>query len=295
MDMQQLRFFNTVVHLENISKAADSLHISQSALSKQIQKLEKEMGATLFDRRGKKIVLNKAGKRFYESSEQILKELQAAKDDLNMMTSKKNSRIRIGSAAMPPEMIECIGSFSEMHPECLFVLNNRIDFEENIDINNYDALICPDEFRFEKLNGYHLFNENYYFAVNKNDSLAKEEVFSLSMLNNTPVVFMQGDEMTPEYPYIICTSAEARGETVFFTDTREAHRKMIEAGRAAGFVPKTEAESYADSRNIKLLHILDPRFSRPMKICFLRERHLSELGLQFREYVIDSLKLKQGL
>ena len=140
MDIRQLRYFNTVVHLENISKAAEHLHISQSALTKQIQHLESEIGTPLFDRNGKKITLNKAGMRFYDSSEQILHELQSAKDDLEMLVSKKNSRIRIGSTGMPSKMLECTGDFALDHPEALFIFNNQIEFEDHIDINKYDAL-----------------------------------------------------------------------------------------------------------------------------------------------------------
>ncbi len=292
MDIQQLRFFNTVVHLENVSKAADHLHISQSALSKQIQRLENELGTPLFDRKGKKIVLNKAGMRFYASSEQILREIQSVKDDLDMLVSRKNSRIRIGSAAMPQEMLACIGSFADLHKETIFILNNRIDFEDNTDINQYDALICPEEFRFEKLNGYHLCDEYYYFATARGNELASEKVFSANILSGHPLVFLHGDDLSPEYPYRICSATGIESATLFFTDTRETHRRMIASGIASGFVPKTEASSYEDDPHIKLLRILDPRFTRPMKICFLRENHLSELGLQFRSHVISYFDLK---
>lgn len=292
MDIQQLRYFNTVVHLENISKAAETLHISQSALSKQIQRLENELGVPLFDRRGKKIILNKAGKRFYASSEEILKELRSASDDINMLVSRKNPRIRIGSAALPSDMLICVSSFASLHPEAMFILDNRIDFEGNIDINQYDALICPDEFKFERLNGYHLYDESYYFAVCRKSHLASAKVFSLSVLKDQPVIFMHGEDLSPEYPYRLCSTSDFEPGTIYFTDTRSSHRRMIAQGNACGFVPKSESSSYTDNSDIKLLPILDPRFTRHMKICFLRERHLSELGLLFREHVIDYFDLK---
>lgn len=291
MDIQQLRYFNTVVHLENVSKAAETLHISQSALSKQIQRLENELGFPLFDRKGKKIILNKAGKRFYASSEQILRELRSASDDISMMVSRKNYRIRIGSPGLSSEMLKCISDFSSAHPGTIFVLDNRIDFEGSIDINRYDALICPDEFKFEKLNGYHLYDEIYHFAVNRKSKLADSAAFSFNLLKGQPVIFMHGDDESPEYPYRICNSSEFEPETIFFTDTRESHRRLIKQGSACGFVPGSESEAYNAMPEIKLLPILDPRFTRPMKICFLRENHLSELGLLFREHVIEHFGL----
>lgn len=292
MDIRQLRYFNTVAHLENISKAADYLHISQSALSKQIQHLENELGLPLFDRKGKKIILNKAGMRFYDSSEVILREMQSARDDIDMLVSRKDYRIRIGAAGMPENMPECLGRFAGMHPEAVFVLNSRIEYEEHIDINQFDALICPDEYRYERLNGYPLYEESYSFAVSKKSPHASDKLFRLQMLKNQPLVFMQGESFYPEFPYRVCTATGMEPGTLYFSDTREIHRRMIAADQAAGFVPHSESAGYACDPNIRLLQILDKRFNRSMKLCFLREKHLSELGLQFRDFVIRFFDLE---
>jgi len=286
MDIRQLRYFNTVAHLENISKAADFLHISQSALSKQIQNLEKELGLPLFDRKGKKIILNKAGMRFYDSSELILREMQSARDDIDMLVSRKDYRIRIGAAGMPEKMPECLGQFADAHPETMFVLDNRIEFQEHIDINQYDALICPEEYRFERLSGYPLYEESYFFAVNRESALASEKIFHIRMLKDQPLVFMHGESLSSSFPYRVCTATGMEPGTLYFSDTREVHRRMIAAGQAAGFVPRSESSGYEQDPHIRLLQILDNRFTRPMKLCFLREKHLSELGLMFRDFVI---------
>lgn len=293
MDIQQLRYFNTVVHLENVSKAADSLHISQSALSKQIRGLENELGVSLFDRKGKKIILNKAGMRFYRSSEQILRELASASDDIQMLVARKNPRIRIGGTEMPARMLSCIFDFSALHPKAQFILNNRVDYEKSIDINQYDALICPDDFRYENLNGYPFYEESYFFAVHRSSDLAEEKVFSFHSIRSHPLVFLHGDDLSPEFPYSICSTADFEPGPLFFTDSREQHRWMIAEGKACGFVPSHLSESYLSCPEIRLLRVLDPRFARPFKICFLRERHLSELGLLFREHVIDYFKLEE--
>ena len=292
MDIRQLRYFNTVAHLENISKAADFLHISQSALSKQIQHLEHELGTPLFDRRGKKIVLNKAGMRFYDSSELILREMQSARDDIDMLVSRKDYRIRIGTAGTPEKWPECLGQFARLHPETVFVLNSRIEYEEHIDINQYDALICPDEFRFERLNGYPLYEESYFFAVSRKNAHASDELFHLQMLKDQPLVFMQGESFYPEFPYRVCTATGMDPGTFFFSDSRQFHRQLIAADQAAGFVPRSESAGYACDPDIRLLKILDKRFNRFMKLCFLREKHLSELGLQFRNFVFQFFKLE---
>ena len=60
MELQQLFHFQRAALLNNMSRAARELHITQPALSKSIAGLEEELGMQLFDRHGKKIVLNEA-------------------------------------------------------------------------------------------------------------------------------------------------------------------------------------------------------------------------------------------
>jgi DNA-binding transcriptional LysR family regulator len=80
--------------------------------------------------------------------------------------------------------------------------------------------------------------------------------------------------------------------SVNFVDSRDLHRQMISNGIACGFVPEGNAEIYRNDSRIKLLHLTDDRFSRQMKACFKREKHLSVLGGAFRQSMIDYFNLQ---
>ena len=79
LEYNQLRCFMEVARRENMSAAAKALYISQPALSQTIKRLEDEWGCPLFDRSGKKIVLNEAGGILYEASLQVNRILMDAK------------------------------------------------------------------------------------------------------------------------------------------------------------------------------------------------------------------------
>lgn len=79
MDLQQLKYFKTVATLGKISEAAESLFISALALSTSISRLEKELGVRLFDRTGNRITLNAQGTIFLKHANQILLNLENAK------------------------------------------------------------------------------------------------------------------------------------------------------------------------------------------------------------------------
>ena len=75
MELLQLRYFKDCAELENFSKVARKNMVPQPSISKTISKLENELGAQLFDRVGRKIILNQNGKFFYDKISTALKNI----------------------------------------------------------------------------------------------------------------------------------------------------------------------------------------------------------------------------
>lgn len=72
MELSQLRYFIAVAKLGNMSKAAETLFVSQPNLSTSISRLEEEVGVPLFERRRGKIALNQNGELLLKSVEQAV-------------------------------------------------------------------------------------------------------------------------------------------------------------------------------------------------------------------------------
>ncbi len=101
MQLQQLRYIIAIAEEQNITKAAERMFISQSAMSQQLLKVEKELGTPLFEREGRLLKITKAGQIYVNSARAILNVERAFYEEALMM---KNSRpeIRIAvSTAMP--------------------------------------------------------------------------------------------------------------------------------------------------------------------------------------------------
>ena len=84
MDLRQFRYFVQVARRENFRKASDDLRIAQSALTRQIQHLESELGFLLFDRVKRGVRLTAAGQRLLERSQHILGEVDRLKETLQI-------------------------------------------------------------------------------------------------------------------------------------------------------------------------------------------------------------------
>ena len=99
MELLQLKYFQVVARLENVTHAAEELHISQPALSKTIARLEKSVGVPLFERRGRHLRLNKFGKTFLQRTERIFSELKDGLRELADLANLKSGSLTIGTTS----------------------------------------------------------------------------------------------------------------------------------------------------------------------------------------------------
>lgn len=101
MDTQQLEYFLDVAQTEHMTKSAQRLHVAQPALSRQIARLESELGVKLFDRSGRGLRLTDAGRAFQEGLAPICRDLARVKEDVSRMGggARRELRIRVGAAS----------------------------------------------------------------------------------------------------------------------------------------------------------------------------------------------------
>ena len=97
MELSLLYYFKTVAELENITKAAESLYISQPALSKAISKLEKSLGVALFERRKGRILLSAMGKVYYEYVSSAFQVLEQGEKKLSELMEQSGDTVAVGS------------------------------------------------------------------------------------------------------------------------------------------------------------------------------------------------------
>jgi len=101
MDLRQIRAFVAVARERNFTRAAESLHIAQPAVSMAIGNLEAQLELTLFNRQGRQVMLTAEGEAFLRHAERILDDCRAADTEMAELKGLERGEVRIG---IPPMM-----------------------------------------------------------------------------------------------------------------------------------------------------------------------------------------------
>jgi LysR family glycine cleavage system transcriptional activator len=134
--LNSLRVFECVAQHGNFTKAGDELHITQSAISRQISNLESFYQVKLFNRERVGVKLTPQGKALFEEVTKALDLIRASSEKILRPTAGQNIKIRTYTTFIAKWLIQRIPQFQEQHPHIEILLSGGLqpeDFEEETD------------------------------------------------------------------------------------------------------------------------------------------------------------------
>lgn len=144
MTFEQLDYFIAAVECDTFFDAADQLHTTQSTLSKQILKLEKELGISLFDRSKRSAVITQAGKTFYE--EALCLSRQYHQMLFKMRSCASRNQLRIGTLPILSQydLMPLLNQFQNKFPDISLSITEADDKEllDGFTQGKYDMILA---------------------------------------------------------------------------------------------------------------------------------------------------------
>jgi DNA-binding transcriptional LysR family regulator len=120
MELRHLTYFVAVAEDLSFTRAAARVHVAQSALSQQIARLEKDVGATLFSRTSRSVRLTAAGELLLPLARRILADVETAQSELDALAGLRRGRLRLGliqTAAMVVDVFEILSTYRRRYSE----------------------------------------------------------------------------------------------------------------------------------------------------------------------------------
>ncbi len=259
MELFHLRYFMTVAKYENFSKAAEELYISQPSISKAVLSLEKELGVSLFTRKGKRVQLNDTGIALKRRLDPIMSILDNLPNDLKMVAGHSHSTIVLNVLAAAPLLPGLLMEFRQGHPFIDFqILQNSRAAKCDLCIRSALLDSVPENSRL-------VMNEEILLAVPITSHLALKESVRLRDLRGETFITM--GKRTPmreicDYFFSACGFSPRVG---FEIDNPDTARGLVSAGLGISMWPEASWGRLATDR-ARLVHISDPVCQRSIYV-----------------------------
>ena len=193
MEYRVLKYFLTVAQEENMTRAAEVLHTSQSNLSRQLLDLEKEVGKQLFIRGSRKMTLTDEGMFLRKRAKEILELTERTEEELNSFEDSYSGIVHIGAAEtqamrfLAGPMKELREKFSQIQFEIFSGSTIEVTDLLNKGLLDFGILVPPVDLQnFDYLNM--PVKDTFGLIMRKDDPLAKLKAIRPKDLKNVPVM-----------------------------------------------------------------------------------------------------------
>lgn len=285
MDILQLQYFVVVAKCQSMTKAAETIHVAQPAISQAVKKINDELGVKLFIRVGRNIRLSETGKLFYSYVEPLVRELNDIPYMLEKEVGKENQTVRINVLAGQGEIVDLISEFKRENPDTIFRLSQD-ESEENWDIRVTSICDLDDKERINKVA-----TERVYLAVPKNFAYDDKKKLRLFNLSGCGFITLGEDKQFTEVMESHCLASGFELEQVYEARNPSMMEKLVGAGVGVAFwLPNMWG--IPDLNSVRLIEIGDKNCSWDLYIERGNKVNTSKVKREFYDFVLDSFKSK---
>src|SRR5262245_48301238 len=241
MDLKRLRTFVVVAELGTVSRAALSLRISQSALSRQISDLEQEFGFKLFDRIGRRLMLTAVGEQLLGDCRGVLSHVGSLGERVNMLRRGDRGVLKV---AAPPQTIESVLSrflprYAERFPNVHVKLTEALGPDQSamLERGEVHVGIRHDQYANKHLASHALPPDEVLAACDSSRSLGHAGMIDLGDLASYPLLLLESGYSIRRLFNAACRLAGI--EPNILLESRAPHTvlALAEAGHGVAVIP----------------------------------------------------------
>lgn len=291
MELRQIKYFIEVARREHVTEAALALHIAQSAVSRQIDNLEKELGVDLFIRDGRNVKLTPIGKIFLRHMEHAVKVIENAKREVEEYLDPEKGTVRIGypSSLANYTLPTVISAFRSGYPDVKFHLNQGAyhSLIESVVKGDIDmALLGPVPKNVHKIKGQVLFHEKFVAVLPVDHPLAGEKVLKLSQLQNDSFILFPEGYILRELIVDACKEAGFEPQVSFEGIDIDAIKGLVSAGLGVTLLPEITLIDNQPRSSVKI-PVIEPDVMRSVGVVISSERELLPTLKLFYKFLED--------
>jgi LysR family transcriptional regulator, carnitine catabolism transcriptional activator len=298
MDIDVLRRFVHIARLGNVTQAAEDLHISQPALSKQIRRMEEELGAKLFCRNGRGIRLTSAGRTFLQYCHNMLSAWGEAKQAVQEEVQQKREQIRLITFVtfafylLPNFLVDFCKRYPNLEIEIEQAIKEPV--VQQVLERHFDAGIATLPVGHPGLDEIPLYMEESVLIVNRDHPLYGRKVLPASEVGEHLLITSSLNATYRAFLWSVLQNQDVQLKVKYIVHYYPNVINMVKAGLGAGLAPIVALNSVdKEDGSISIIRI-DPPLQR--KLGWIELKGIKRApGVQtFFNYLVDHLR-KQDL
>ncbi|MFK2826141.1 LysR family transcriptional regulator [Bacillus sp. B190/17] len=291
MELRQIKYFMEVAKEEHVTEAAYRLHVAQSAVSRQIAKLEDELGVELFSREGRNVKLTHAGRIFLQHIELAMAEIDRAVAAVDSYLNPETGKIRLGfpNSLATKTLPRVISAFRSQYADIGFDFHqgSNKELRELVERGEIDfAFVSPVPESTHEISTEIFFSENMRVLLPDHHRLAKREEVNLRELRHDQfVLFRTGYDMR-KLVIEACRQVSFEPKVGFESEDIYTIKGLVEAGLGVSLLPETLLIEQTPPGTISL-PISVPQVTRTVGVIVTKVRTLSPSEKLFYNFLIE--------
>jgi len=288
MDLRAIKYVSAIVQYGSVSRAAEELYISQSALSQYIRKVEADLGVALFIRSGNRLSLTRAGEIFLHEGNAIQQMFVQMCHHVVDAANSEEKIVRMGISQFYSKyyLPRLIPALSEKHPEIHLQITEEISsvLEDLVISGILDFCAVPMNTANENLEYKVIRMEEVFLAIPKDDPINAAAqpgpdipYMDLSLLKGHPFVMMKAIQKFAKMGDALCEAAGFVPNVICELMSWDAINRLIGCGLGVGFVPGIVMNTLSPSHAPNYYRIVSPSSSaRPYAVAYSKTRPLPD-------------------
>jgi DNA-binding transcriptional LysR family regulator len=194
VSLRQLRAFLAVANLRHFRRAAESLHLTQPAVSRHIADLEAELDVRLFDRNTREVVPTEAGRYLQSAVERVLEELESVLAHVHSESERRHGKVRVAAAPTLSAglMPQCIAACARDYPGLTVQLHDQVQslVLESVRGGEVDFGLAIEPADSEAFDSETILHDPFVLVCRRDHPLAKLAAVPWKKLRGEPLVLL---------------------------------------------------------------------------------------------------------
>lgn len=288
MNLNQLRYFAALAHLEHYTKTAEELQISQPSLSHAMNTLEKEIGTALFQKQGRNVVLTKYGRFFLEYVEESLKTLDLGVEKTRAITGQAKGVIdlafiyTLGSEFVPELVADFMRSHEELDVRFKFTVGNTLEIIQGLKEEKFDVAFCSMIEKETLIEFIPVGEERLVVAVPKGHPLADKKQVDLEEAAVYPQVYYTKESGLRPVIDRMFGMAKIKPDIAYEIEEDGSMAGLVAQNFGIAIMPDIPV---LRNLNIEVLELRDTYLKRQVYMAVSKENYKTPMVKRFTEYV----------